>query len=82
MAVRDSRRTRKRARLDGVGAWCDGKVVHADKLRDVPAHRGHRRPQAMIALRGVYERHWVVSRGDGGFRRRSAVGQLRSAAAV
>ena len=33
--VWDRRRTAKRSRLDGVGAWCDGKVVRADRLRDV-----------------------------------------------
>jgi malonate decarboxylase alpha subunit len=31
----DRRRNRKRSRLDGVQGWCDGKVVRADKLRDV-----------------------------------------------
>jgi malonate decarboxylase alpha subunit len=50
VAVWDSRRTRKRARLDGVGDWCDGKVVRADKLRDVL--EALLRPGDRVALEG------------------------------
>lgn len=50
MPVWDSRRTRKRSRLDGVGAWCDGKVVRADRLRDVL--EALLRPGDRVALEG------------------------------
>jgi malonate decarboxylase alpha subunit len=48
--VWDHRRTRKRERLAGVGAWCDGKVVRADKLRDVL--EALLRPGDRVALEG------------------------------